>query len=143
MTTPAPITDTGAIRQFILSPKGEFTLKSKVSGVHCTYQRWDNHRGGMFISYLSGPDETSYLGMVTITEEGDLFLRTTAKSPKEGRCLKALQWFFRNLILDDLDGGNLQKVEFWHSGKCCRCGRTLTTPESIAAGIGPVCATRT
>jgi hypothetical protein len=26
-----------------------------------------------------------------------------------------------------------------HEGKCCRCGRTLTTPESIERGIGPEC----
>lgn len=25
---------------------------------------------------------------------------------------------------------------------CRRCGRTLTTPESIASGIGPICANR-
>lgn len=25
-------------------------------------------------------------------------------------------------------------------GTCCRCGRTLTDEESIAAGIGPICA---
>lgn len=28
------------------------------------------------------------------------------------------------------------------TGVCCVCGRTLTDPDSIAAGIGPVCATR-
>lgn len=27
-------------------------------------------------------------------------------------------------------------------GACCRCGRTLTDPESRAAGIGPTCAGR-
>jgi hypothetical protein len=26
--------------------------------------------------------------------------------------------------------------------RCCRCGRALTTPESIEAGIGPVCSGR-
>lgn len=26
-------------------------------------------------------------------------------------------------------------------GACCRCGRTLTDPNSVEAGIGPVCAT--
>jgi hypothetical protein len=33
-------------------------------------------------------------------------------------------------------------VEFWHEGKCCRCGRKLTVPASIASGIGPECATK-
>lgn len=28
------------------------------------------------------------------------------------------------------------------SGRCCSCGRDLTDPESIANGIGPVCATK-
>ncbi len=27
------------------------------------------------------------------------------------------------------------------TGKCCCCGRELTDPESVAAGIGPICAT--
>ena len=28
------------------------------------------------------------------------------------------------------------------SGRCCSCGRDLTDPESIASGIGPICATK-
>lgn len=28
------------------------------------------------------------------------------------------------------------------TGRCCCCGRTLTDPNSIAAGIGPICADR-
>lgn len=36
-----------------------------------------------------------------------------------------------------------QAKEFGHLyGRCCRCGRTLTDEGSIAAGIGPVCATK-
>lgn len=27
-------------------------------------------------------------------------------------------------------------------GRCARCGRELTNPDSVAAGIGPVCATK-
>ena len=30
-------------------------------------------------------------------------------------------------------------VRFWHEGRCGRCGRTLTDPESIKRGLGPVC----
>lgn len=28
-------------------------------------------------------------------------------------------------------------------GRCCRCNKKLTTPESIEAGIGPICAGKT
>ena len=28
------------------------------------------------------------------------------------------------------------------TGSCCMCNRTLTNPDSIAAGIGPICAER-
>lgn len=30
----------------------------------------------------------------------------------------------------------------WELGICSQCGRTLTDPESIAAGIGPICASK-
>lgn len=30
-------------------------------------------------------------------------------------------------------------ADFVHSGRCSVCGRTLTNPESIERGIGPVC----
>lgn len=32
------------------------------------------------------------------------------------------------------------QVELRHEGSCGRCGRKLTTPESIDTGLGPVCA---
>lgn len=31
-------------------------------------------------------------------------------------------------------------VQLWHEGRCGRCGRTLTDPESCARGLGPICA---
>lgn len=52
------------------------------------------------------------------------------------------------LVLDAarfLVGGDMQaagKMYALRSGNCWRCNRTLTTPESIQAGIGPVCASR-
>ena len=30
--------------------------------------------------------------------------------------------------------------EIMHEGRCCRCNRTLTHPDSIKTGIGPECA---
>lgn len=34
----------------------------------------------------------------------------------------------------------LARVEFFHEGRCGRCGHRLTVPESIETGLGPVCA---
>jgi hypothetical protein len=34
------------------------------------------------------------------------------------------------------------KLEVWHEGRCGRCGRRLTVPESIESGLGPECATK-
>lgn len=34
----------------------------------------------------------------------------------------------------------IEGYSWTHEGYCIRCNRLLTTPESIAAGIGPICA---
>jgi len=31
-------------------------------------------------------------------------------------------------------------VQFWHEGRCGRCGRLLSNPDSIQRGLGPECA---
>ena len=33
----------------------------------------------------------------------------------------------------------ITKADGWHEGRCGRCGRKLTVPESIEAGYGPEC----
>lgn len=53
---------------------------------------------------------------------------------------KAFTWFFEHVVTAaDMRAADL---EIWHEGRCCRCGRKLTVPESIARGIGPECAGR-
>lgn len=32
------------------------------------------------------------------------------------------------------------RVRVWHTGRCGRCAKELSVPESIATGLGPVCA---
>lgn len=52
----------------------------------------------------------------------------------------ALYWAWKHLIQTPSEHA-FSLTEVWHSGNCSRCGRLLTTPESIAIGLGPVCAT--
>jgi len=50
---------------------------------------------------------------------------------------RAFLWLWCSLI----SGKSLPEgVQFWHQGTCGRCGRSLTDPESITRGLGPICA---
>lgn len=50
---------------------------------------------------------------------------------------KGFAWFWRFLS----SGRDFPETfQFWHEGRCARCGRRLTVPESIATGWGPECA---
>lgn len=53
--------------------------------------------------------------------------------------LEGLPW-----VMARLQSGNglPETVEVWHEGRCARCARRLTVPESIILGLGPECATR-
>ena len=91
-----------------------------------------------FVSLLSGPDNESdfvYLGMVS-----DNVFRLTRKSRMTSDSLpvRAFTWAFTKLVQRTMP----PQLEVWHEGRCGRCNRKLTVPESVAAGIGPECAGR-
>lgn len=48
----------------------------------------------------------------------------------------------RNLSADTVVTLELAKQYGLETGRCCMCSRELTNPDSIAAGIGPICASR-
>ena len=91
-----------------------------------------------FIYLLTGPDNTSsytYLGCYVPSIHG---IRLTAKSklPIDSKPVKVLTWAIKKVVNQEAipEGYKIQ-----HEGKCGRCGRLLTTPESITRGIGPEC----
>jgi hypothetical protein len=94
-----------------------------------------------FVSLLTGPDNTSdysYLGMLN-AQTGEV--RLTAKSSQSDA-----SWSVRILrrVLTRLWAGQGEEIaaagwKVHHQGKCGRCNRDLTVPESIERGIGPEC----
>jgi uncharacterized protein (DUF736 family) len=143
----------GLIRTYILGGNSKFTLRSKKSGERLTFrvksapkdqsQNWtvnnQNHTT-YFVSVLSGPDNSNdylYIGLLKQHGEGHFDFIHTRKSPAmDTKSFSTFKWFW-NLLEQGCHVS--QQVEFWHEGSCCRCGRTLTVPESIADGIGPEC----
>lgn len=124
-----------AVPTFVTAGNSVFTLKSNKTGKHFTFKaRRPSPDKPVFVSVLSGPDNTSdysYLGF--IGTDGRFRTSKGSKIGTEADSYKAFNWFWDR-------ANNLPKVlEFIPSGKCCRCGRELTTPDSVAKGIGPEC----
>jgi hypothetical protein len=114
---------------------GTFTVKSLSTGEHRTFKVQKAKNGEVrFVKLLIGPDnENDFIPFALLNDRG-LF---TFKKYRGSQWDK-LSRFLCRLSEFESDG----KIEIFHSGRCVRCGRKLTTPESVETGIGPVCAGR-
>ena len=131
---------------YIQGGHGRVTARSTSTGVRYTYRfRMPKDDGSgralpIFVSLLRGPDNTAaytFLGCFW-ERDGRLVYAHGRKAKVDGAAgsVKAIAWIIRQLGAGRLHDG----LELWHEGVCGRCGRTLTVPESIESGIGPVCA---
>lgn len=126
----------GTEESFVFGGNAIFTLESGVTGNHFTYRvrKAKDRKGLYFVSVLAGRDnEEDYVYVGILTKAG-VRLTPASKHTRESLCVKALDYFMRHL--QDIP----EALHVYHEGKCCCCGRKLTTPESIRNGIGPECA---
>lgn len=137
--TRAQLTTADSAAAYILAGNAIVTLVSKRTGARFTYKvRKPNENSPHFVSLLRGADNTddySYIGTIFhgTTFRGTRKSRVRTDSPS----YRAFAWAFDRLA----SGGPMpEDLEVWHEGRCGACGRTLTVPESIASGLGPVCA---
>jgi uncharacterized protein DUF6011 len=129
---------------FIFAGNAYFTVRSLKTGTRYTYRvskakndnpMYANSGETFFVSLLTGSqNETdySYIGMAK-----NRAFRTTRASrlPMTSPAVAGFAWLLYRLSLDHMP----ENVELWHEGRCGRCGRKLTVPESIENGIGPEC----
>ena len=142
--TPGQVTDAKAALDFMLGGNATFTLKSKASGERYTFkvQQAKFNPTQFFVSYLVGSDnenDYAYIGMVVPWEQGNVQFKLTKKSKLllDSKPIQAIKWTVH--LLQNPKGEMPAQLEFWHSGKCGKCGRTLTVPESLQTGFGPEC----
>jgi hypothetical protein len=141
------------MKKFILAGKAIFTISSpKDGGKHFTYKvslPKDRPESAVldfaFVSVLTGPDNTrdyTYMGMLDTRHNawraGETFKpsRGTKVGP-DALSWRVLEFFLRWFIWGDQKLP--QGYDIKHEGRCGRCGRLLTHPESIDSGIGPEC----
>ena len=139
----ARIEDAVAARQFIRAGKAHFTLKSLRTETRFTYRATlSDDKSCVFIGVLNGPDNNSnykYIGRIA----RDVFW-AGRRNPRPGDVaidapsVMAFAWAWHAFLRNEMPAS----LEFWHEGRCGRCGRRLTVPESVASGYGPECTGR-
>lgn len=150
-----------AIRRFILGGIAIFTLLSKKSGERKTFRvrKAEDVDGsgrphGYYVDLLTGPNNTEdyrYLCFMWITASANCETELHVKLNKQKwgeEAFLVFEWLAKRInavcIFKRIDAQKSFEAqsEFFHEGRCGVCGRTLTTPESIELGIGPICAGR-
>lgn len=146
--------NTEETRNYITAGNATLTLTSQVTGKHFTYRvrRCEKHKDYIrdpaprfFVSLLTGSDNVndySYIGLLAPGDDGYLTFHTTHKScaTEDASSVKALRWLLRILNAHkDLDS---VMATVQHEGRCGRCNRPLTHPESLQNGLGPECVRR-
>src|SRR5258706_617270 len=94
----------------------------------------DQPLGTIAIGFFSGPDNTrNYSHFAFVLPDGQpIVSRKYHNSAELNRALA--------LLLVEGKAPEYGRLWAMASGRCYICGRELTTPESKAAGIGPICA---
>lgn len=133
------------IRNFVLSGNAYFTIVNPDKGTRYTYrvsqkENPDGSKSPHFVGVLSGSDNVHHYRYLGVIFDGKNYRRTSkSKIGVNAPSALAFNWLWKVL---NIESPAINRIEFWHEGRCGRCGRKLTVPESIETGIGPVCAGR-
>ena len=135
--------------QFIKAGKATFTVRNSETGNRFTFKvvqakDENNNQGDMFggrkdrkplwfVSVLSGTNNESDYRYIGIINKNTFLHTKKSKVTEQALSFRAFKWIWEHIK-------NLpENVEVHHEGRCGRCGRKLTVPESIESGFGPEC----
>lgn len=130
------------VKEFALAGNATMTLLSGNTNRYYTYriQRHKEKEHIYFVKYLgksNNDDLGSYFYAGVYYSDTGYFHAANDwnKRPADSwpPVMRAIKYFFK--VIDNIP----DKLHVYHEGRCGRCGRKLTTPESIERGLGPEC----
>jgi len=127
------------IKKFVNGGNSTFTIKNDKTDVRYTFKvKKSKDNKVSFVSFLNGNNnEYNYTYMGIITKQGVYKLTKGSRIKSDSIVNKAFTWFWNKIKSETI---SLPKsFHFYHEGRCGKCGRKLTTPESIERGFGPIC----
>lgn len=131
--------------RLLLAGKSTLTLRNPARGTHIRVRMYNRK------DHSTGKPSSCYFLKVSLLGDGDAGYKYAGAYFSDSKRFKAAPELevdpplaaVVSLILRAIDTPNvLSAAEIMHEGKCCRCGRKLTHPESIETGLGPECGGR-
>lgn len=129
------------VREYALAGNSTITVQSKSTEKHFTFKiRASKAKPGKpkvhFVSVLTGPNnKKDYTFFGTIFADGRIVRSQESPITDTAPSVQAFRWMWRS------SAENLAKhSEVFHHGRCARCGRKITNPDSLKSGYGPECA---
>jgi hypothetical protein len=121
---------------FLGTHNATITLTSPKTGDHRTFKISTAKNGPLagkrILSILIGPNnESDYLGLGFVQTDGFISLWQKHRGTQYEKLVD---------LLDRAEYWASRGVEYLAEGRCRRCNRKLTRPDSIASGIGSECA---
>ena len=125
----------GTEKQFLLGGVAIFTLQSEKTGRRYTYKVVSQkyRPTHCIVKLLKGPSIEKDFMPIGILSKNSLFFDIFNNISEEYYYVKAFRYFIEHI--DNLS----PQLGVYHAGKCCFCGRDLTTPDSIERGYGRKC----
>lgn len=131
------------VARFMFAGNALMTVVSRKTGNRLTFKfrrpkQDDAGPKPTWVSLAAGDAEGQFLGTIW-GDPGRHEIRRSAKVAvsEDAASARLLAWLVASI--DGRVADPLEQAEFWHEGRCGRCGRVLTVPESIASGLGPEC----
>lgn len=142
-------------KEFMTAGKATFTieipdsLRDAEHKAHYTFritkkEASEQYKECYFVSMLTGSDNESdytYMGMLD-AESGKLILTKKSAYPQESYPVRLLSRTLVRVWANEQQAVITAGFKLHHEGRCGRCNRLLTTPESCETGIGPECRKR-
>lgn len=131
-------------RNFIFAGHSIFTLENSETGNYITFRIRQIKKNNQLVpnqfaiqckSLNDGDYGYQFLGFLNLDRK---YFKRWGNANPSYIGYKTLYWLLNNL--ENLE--KFTKLKIYHEGVCCKCGRTLTVPESIDNGIGPECMER-
>ena len=130
------------ILRYMKAGRGKVTISNEETGNRYTFKfskgQARTNSEMIFVKLLTGANNESDYTYVGVLTDNGIKLTSASKVTAEAPSYKAFNWVIRHLSALD----KYPQVKVYHEGVCGKCGRALTTPESIKSGIGPECGKR-